>query len=315
VTDETHQPVAESVPRDAAPASDEHGHDPLRGAAFMTLAVLFMVGIDSSANALVDRYPIHQVIFFRGAGALVPIAVMVAVWGGLKSLRVTSWTPHILRAVFSIAAMVAFFLALRFMTLADTTAIAMAAPLFITVLAIPILGETIGPYRWGAVCVGFVGVLVMLRPSPEGLADPVALLPLAAAFSYGMVQVVTRKYAAGETTQAYTAITSALVTAFVGAWCLFQPWVPLRWEDAPWIVGIGLSGTVMTVFLIMAYRAAEASFVSIFDYTILFWAILVGWLLFDEVPDPVTMGGAAIVIASGVFIVHRETVRARKGRS
>lgn len=277
----------------------------------MTIAVIFMVGIDTSANALVDRYPIHQVIFFRGAVALLPIAIFVAFTGGVKTLRVGSWMPHVLRAIFSIGAMMAFFLSLRHMTLADATAIAMAAPLFITALAVPFLRETIGPYRWGAVAVGFAGVVVMLRPSGDGIADPVALLPLGAAVSYALVQIVTRKYAANETTQSYTAVTSLLVTAFVGAWCLTQPWVPMRWEDALAILGIGFSGTVMTVFLIMAYRAAEASFVSIFDYTVLIWAILFGWLLFDETPDPITMAGAVIVVGAGIFIVYRESVRAR----
>jgi len=269
------------------------------------------VGIDVNANLLVDHYPIHQVILFRGVFSILPVVILVFTTGGVSTLRVGAWTPHVLRAIFSIGAMIFFFLSLRYMTLADSTAIAMAAPLFITVLSIPILGEVVGRHRWAAVGVGFIGIIVMLRPSPSGLADPVVLLPIGAALFYGLAQIITRKYAHTETTQAYTAMSTLIISVLAGLYCFTQDWVPLRAEDVPAMVGIGFSGGMMTIFMIIAYRSAEASFVSSMDYTALIWAVLFGWLIFDELPDPITMIGAAIVVVAGLYIVRRETIRAR----
>ena len=124
----------------------------------MTAAVIFMVLIDSGAKALVDTYPVQQIIFFRSAFALIPVGVLVWRGGGWKGVRIRHPWAHLLRAVCGLLAMLTFFTALRTMTLADTTAVAMAAPLFITALAIPVLGERVGVHRWGALVVGMIGV-------------------------------------------------------------------------------------------------------------------------------------------------------------
>ena len=307
------RPVVMTTARDGVrDVSASQQHVPVKGAIFITLAMICAVGIDVNANLLIDRYPVHQVILFRGVFSIIPVVILVMMTGGPKMVRIGAWSPHIQRALYSIGAMIFFFLSLRYMTLADATAIAMAAPLFITVLSIPMLGEVVGRHRWGAVAVGFIGVVVMLRPSPSGLADPVVLMPIGAALFYGLAQIVTRKYAHTESTQAYTAMSTVFVSVFAAAYCLTQDWVPLRLEDAPAMVGIGLCGGVMTIFMIIAYRSAEASFVSSMDYTALIWAVLFGWLIFDELPDPVTMIGAAVVVGAGLYIVRRETIRARE---
>lgn len=284
------------------------GHEPLKGAFYITLAVASMAGIDVCAKALVDDYPVHQVILFRGVFALAPVLALIAFGGGWRSARITYWPPHIARAVLSVGAMAAFFTALRHMTLADATAAAMSAPLFIVVFAVVMLGERAGPVRWTAAAAGFTGVIVMLRPSAEGLAEPAVILALATAVLYALLQVVTRKYAASETTQAYTLSSVVLITLAAGAYALFQDWTLPRWADAPAIIGVGVCGGVSSIFMIMAYRAAEASFVSAMDYTVLIWAVTFGWVFFSEIPDPVTMAGAAIVTGAGLYIVRREAV-------
>lgn len=284
------------------------GHEPLKGAVYITLAVVAMAGIDVCAKALIDDFPIHQVVLFRGVFALLPVMVLIALGGGWRSARIAYWPPHIARAVLTIGALATFFIALRHMTLADATAVAMAAPLFIVVFAVFMLGERVGPVRWAAVTVGFIGVVVMLRPSAGGLAEPAVMMALATAVFYALLQVVTRKYAATETTQAYALSSMVLITLAAGAYSMFQDWTAPQWADAPAIIGIGVCGGVSNILMIMAYRAAEASFVSSMDYTVLIWAALFGWIFFHEIPDPVTMAGGAIVIAAGLYIVRREAL-------
>ncbi|MHC8508947.1 MAG: DMT family transporter [Rhodospirillales bacterium] len=303
------------APHSAPPESAAPGHEPLKGAFYIILAVASMAGIDLCAKLLVDDYPIHQVILFRGVFAVLPAAALIAMSGGWRTARITYWPPHFVRAALSIGAMVTFFLALRYMTLADATAVAMSAPLFIVLFAVVILGERPGPRRWAAVAAGFIGVIVMLRPSPDGLAEPAAVLAITAAACYALLQVVTRKYAATETTQAYTLSATVLIALAAGLYALFQDWTTPQWADAPAIVGIGVCGGVANIFMIMAYRAAEASFVSSMDYTVLIWAVFFGWVFFNELPDPVTMAGAAFVIAAGLYVIQRETSEAKRARA
>jgi drug/metabolite transporter (DMT)-like permease len=284
------------------------GHDPARGAGLMTLAVISMVLIDVCAKQLVHHYPIHQILFFRGIFALLPTMVAVAMGGGLATLRVGRWMPHLLRAALGLIAMGSFFYALRFMTLIDATAIAMAAPLLITILSVPILGEQVGCHRWTAVVVGFIGVIIMLKPDPEQMVQPIVVVPLITALAYALLQVVTRQHAHRESTQAFVFTYLSISTLVPGVFCLYE-WQPVEVETLPAVVGIGVAGGTMMLFMIQAYRVAQASFLAMLDYTALLWAAALGWLFWRELPSASTVAGGAILVAAGIYIVHRESRR------
>ncbi|MEM7251704.1 MAG: DMT family transporter [Pseudomonadota bacterium] len=290
-------------------------HDPLRGALLMNAAIVSMVAIDVFANALVDHYPVHQVMLYRGVFALVPLLLVLAVRKNFGVIRIKSVWPHVMRGVFGLTATYTFFLAIRSMTLVDATAIALSAPLFITVFSIPILGERVGRYRWCAVVIGFVGVLWMLQPTGEGWLEPVALLPLTTGVAYALLQVLTRRFASTETTEAYVFWYLLILTLGSSLACMVAPWEPVNGQHVPLMLGVGIAGFISSVFMVMAYRAAEASFIAPLDYTALVWSGLLGWLIWSEVPSSNTVVGAAVVVSAGLYIVHREIVKGREKES
>lgn len=289
-------------------------HEPARGAMFMTAAVICMVLIDVSAKALVAHYPIQQIFLYRGVFALIPLAFLIWRAGGFRSIKFVHPWIHLARAMCGLGAMGSFFTSLSYLTLIDATAIAMAAPILITALSIPFLGEKVGPHRWAAILVGMIGVVIMLRPSPSGLAVPAALLPLAAAFFYALIQVITRKYAEIETTEALGISYNAILVSVGIVTCALFGWVVPDIEHAPEIVGVGVAGGLTMILMIQAYRLAEASFISALDYTALIWAALLGWVFWQELPDAVTVLGGTVVVAAGLYILRRETIRSGPSR-
>lgn len=291
------------------PKGPDRRHSPAQGAILITIAMVCMVLMDSCGKYLLDYYPIHQILIFRAAFALLPILYLVHRAGGFRALRFNSPVAHIGRAICGIGTMFTFFEALKHMTLVDATAIGMTAPILIALLSIPLLGERVGIHRWTAIAVGLIGVVVMLRPTPSGLAEPAGLLALAAAFLYALIQIITRKYAESETTEAL-GVSYNLILILTGLiLCAIFGYAPVEWGIAPQTIGVGLFGGLMMIFMIGAYRAAEASFISSLDYTAIVWAGLFGWIFWGETPDPITAIGAVIVSGAGLYILRRETMR------
>ncbi len=296
--------------RESSPAQETtRQHRPAQGAMLITIAMVCMALMDSCGKFLVDHYPIHQILIFRAVFALIPILYLIYKAGGFRTLRFKSPTAHIGRAICGIATMFTFFEALKHMTLVDATAVGMTAPILIALLSVPLLGERVGIHRWSAIAVGLVGVVVMLRPTPNGLAEPAALLALAAAFLYALIQIITRKYAESETTEALGFSYNCTLIVVGSLLCAVFGYEPISWEIMPQTVGVGLFGGIMMIFMIAAYRAAEASFISSLDYTAIVWAGVFGWIFWGEVPDTVTAIGATIVTGAGLYILKRETMK------
>jgi drug/metabolite transporter (DMT)-like permease len=210
----------------------------------------------------------------------------------------------VLRSALLFATTALFFIGLSKVPLADATAVMMVAPLLVTALAVPLLGERVGPRRWASVLVGFCGALIVVRPG-AGMASSGALFPLAAAFAYAGYQIATRVVARSDpplTTLLHSALVGAVIASFA---------VPYFWT-APDVLGwlllaaIGLLGGLGHYALIRAFQVAPANLLAPFGYTNLVWATLFGFLLFGDLPDEATLGGAAIIIASGLYVLHRE---------
>ncbi len=265
--------------------------------------------MDATAKWLGASYPIVEVIFFRNLFGLLPILLVVYFEGGVRALHTRHPGMHLLRSFFILIAMFLFFTALRALPLAEATAIAFAAPLFITALSVPMLREHVGWRRWAAVIAGFLGVLVIVRPGAAAFQIE-AVLPLGTAAAFGMVLLLTRRMSRTETTGAI-AFWGTLIPAVVAGLILPFYWVAPAWHDLPTFVLMGLLGGGAAFFLAVAYRNGPAAVIAPFDYTALVWATPLGWLVWGDFPGPWVWLGAAIVIASGLYIIRRETGKGR----
>lgn len=258
-----------------------------------------------------DRIPIGEQIFARSFLALIPLMIMLLWRGEVKSaLRMKSPLRHFTRAFTGIAAMVLMFLGLARLPLADSTAISFVTPLFNVALAAIFLSERVRLWRWSAVFVGFVGVIVMLSPhlgSAEmtNAAAAGALMTLCGAFFTAAAMTQVRSMVNIETT-ASLVFSFQLIAACCGLLMFPWTWIMPTPGDALALLGIGVFGGIAQILLTESYRHAPASVVAPFSYTSMIWAVVLGYFLFRELPDTIVLVGAAIVVAAGLFVIFRE---------
>jgi len=278
--------------------------NPLKAIAMMCVGVACLCVNDAFGKALGAEYPIVQVLFMRNLIAL-PVALALVVWiGGPRALRSHRPAAHLLRGVLWLTAAMMFFSSLQFLPLAEATALIFIAPIFITALSALVLKEHVGWRRWVAVTVGFVGVLIIVRPGGATF-QAASLLPIATAFVYAFLMIAARWVDPREsvwTLMLYLTgaglLLAALIVPFV--------WVPLRSAHLLQFAGLALFGTAGMTLMTHAFRLAPAAIVAPFDYTALIWATVLGLIFWAEVPDAMTFAGAAVIIASGGFIIWRE---------
>lgn len=219
---------------------------------------------------------------------------------------------HGIRAFCGAAAMVCGFYALGRLPLADVTALSFTQPLFVTVLAVLLLGEVVRWRRWLATAAGFLGVLIMVRPGASAF-DPAALVMLASVAGIAIAVCMVKRLPVGESHAAmlaYFCLMSLAITA-VPAVLWWTPPTAMQWLL---LAGVGTLGVASQAMIIRAYRNGEASFVAPFDYLKLILAGVIGFLLFDEVPGPWTLAGAAVIVAAAVYIARREAAQAAASR-
>ena len=279
-----------------------------RGMLLMLASVALFSLMDACLKMLSAHYPPFQVAALRGLSSL-PLVLAWALWTvGPRALLRVRWSLHLLRGVLGIAMMASFVYALKRLPLSTAYSIFFVAPLLITALSVPILGEKVGPRRWSAIAVGLVGVLVVLRPTGEGMLTWAGLAVLVAAFGYAVSAITVRVLARTDPSQAITFWLLALMALGAGALAL-PGWVPLRAQDL-WIVGgIGVAGAIGQYAITEAFRLAEASRVAPLEYSALVWGLLLDLTLWGVLPDAVTWIGAAIIIASGLYLIRREKVQ------
>ena len=279
-----------------------------RGMLLMLASVALFSLMDAGLKLLAAHYPPFQVAALRGLSSL-PLVLAWALWTvGPRALLRVRWPLHLLRGVLGIAMMASFVYALKRLPLSTAYSIFFVAPLLITALSVPILGEKVGPRRWSAIAVGLVGVLVVLRPTGEGMLTWAGLAVLVAAFGYAVSAIAVRVLARTDPSQAITFWLLALMALGAGALAL-PGWVPLRAQDL-WIVGgIGVAGAIGQYAITEAFRLAEASRVAPLEYSALVWGLLLDLTLWGVLPDAVTWIGAAIIIASGLYLIRREKVQ------
>lgn len=284
---------------------------PLLGIGLKVAATFVFMAMAAIARHLGDAIPVGQLVFFRSAFAFLPIAAFMAAAGqGLSALATKQPLSHARRAFTGVVAMFTYFGALTYLPLADVTAISFASPLMVVVFAALFLGESVRLYRWSAVAAGFVGVLIMISPhlgqgSAEGSAAIGIALAVANTVFVAFTMIFIRLMSGSESALAIT-FYFQLTCALVSLMTLPFAWVTPDLGQMGLLVSLGVLGGIGQLFMTNGYRFAQASTLANFDYVAMIWAILFGWLFFSELPAPAVYVGAAVVIASGLFIVWRE---------
>jgi len=277
----------------------------MTGIASMCAGVACLSLLDACAKWLGQHYPVPQVVFFRTAVALPVIAAMAIAAAGAGSLKTRRPVFHLLRGLIATGAIYSFFFGLTLVSLAEATAIVFSAPLFVTALSVAVLGERVGPRRWGAVLAGFIGVLVVVQPGAPSF-QPAALIIIGTALLYASLMIMVRMTGEGESVWALT-FYMTLVPLIASSATLPAFWRTPELAHLPAIFGVGLAGAAAFTLINQAFRLAPASVVAPFDYTGLVWAVLLGWVVWRDVPGPWVIVGAAIIVASGLYVIWRES--------
>jgi len=276
------------------------------GAIHMMVGLFLFSVMDVLIKWKAADYPVHQLVFFRASFGLFPCFVMIWQAGGLATLKTRRPGEHFLRGLVGLGAMWLLFRAYGPMKLADIGAILFAAPLFLTALAGPALGETVGFRRWTAVLVGFVGVLLIVKPGSTAL-QPEAVGVLGAAFLFAVAMILIRRLGSTESPGTITFFFSIFVTvAAVGMIAQFG-WVTPTPADFTVLATIGLIGGTAQLFLTQSLRLGEAAVVSPLRYSSIVWVVAFGYVFWGELPDMMVVSGLVTVICSGLYILHRET--------
>ncbi len=304
---------SEAGDRQAAAELDEHGH-PLAGIVLKVLSVTFFVAMQSFIKAA-GALPSGQIVFFRSLFAIVPILIFLAMQGKLGTALATKRPlNHVLRGTVGVIAMSLGFFALTRLPLPEAITLNYAQPLLVVVFSAVFLGEAIRIYRWSAVAVGMIGVLVVSWPNltlfaaPAGIGRAEALGVVAALVSAGVSAIallLVRNLVRTERTGTIV-LWFSLTASLVGLATLPFGWNALSASQALFLVACGLAGGIAQMLMTEAYRHAEASTVAPFEYTSLLIGIAVGYLVFGDRPTVNTLIGGAIVVAAGLFIIWRE---------
>jgi drug/metabolite transporter (DMT)-like permease len=280
------------------------------------LGILLIVASSISfalMNAVVKLVSGHlgpvEIGFFRQLFSLVPVVSMVIHQGGPSMLRTQRPFGHLFRGLIGNSAMIIFFLSVAKLPLADANALSFASPLFITALSMPLLGEAVGKHRWSAVIVGFAGVMVMTNPGGNwfsGNAGVGAGMGVLAAFMSALMTITIRQLNKTEPPVRIVFYFATIGTILFGG-LLTIFWVTPMLPELGGLMVVGLTGGLSQLLMTYAYRHAPASTLAPFGYVSILWSTALGYLIWSELPGPRILIGASIVIASGLYIIYRET--------
>ena len=299
------QPSAPSDPLTAVPAPDAGAAQRGKAIALMLLGVGLFSIMDAIIKWLGPGYPTVQLIFFRSVCAFLPLAFIVFRGGIGNALRVKDPVSHVLRSLVGLIALSCFFYAFARMPLAEVVAITFAAPVFVTALSVPLLGERVGPRRWTAVLVGFLGVLIMVRPG-AAVFETIALVPLGGVVFYALAMILVRKLSRTETSASIVFYFTVTTTVVSGALLPFS-WVMPDGLDWALLASLGLIGGCAQIAFTRAVALADVAVIMPFEYSAMIWAAALGFFIWGELPGFAVWLGAAIVIASGLYILFRES--------
>jgi drug/metabolite transporter (DMT)-like permease len=282
--------------------------DPIKAIVLAVSATVLFGSSDTISKYLSGSLPIVEFIWIRYVLFLITAACLVR----RRSILPRNPGLQITRGLCVVGSSILFVYGVRQMTMAQATTISFLSPLLITILSIPLLGETVGPRRWAAVAVGMLGMLVVVRPGLGGF-QPAALFGVASAFCWALALIITRKISNSDTPQTTVLWSAGIGTAVLSLILPFQAiWPTPKQLGLSLVLGVLASGGQWVV--ILAHRIAPASLLAPFFYGQLLWVSVLGFLVFGNLPDIWTIVGAAIIVASGLYTAHRERVRRQERR-
>ena len=270
------------------------------GIFFAIFAYLAFSLLDTIQKTLIIYYSVFQILFIKYFFTFFLSLIESKRKKNFKFYLTSNWKLQLLRSLLSILESGCFILAFRYLSLADAHSIGALTPIVVVVLSYIFLREKISPRIWFAVFIGFIGVLIIMRPGLT-VFDPASLIPLAAAFFLGLYQIVTRKVSAvdnNETSLFYAGIVGMFLMGFIS----FFYWKPISVDFILMFLGVGALYSSGVYFQIVALSKARASIVQPFHYTLIFWSIIFGFLFYKDIPDLFTITGAVVIIISGVYI-------------
>ncbi len=280
---------------------------PVKGLVYMLAAVLAFSAMDAAAKWLTADYSVVEIaVLSRLISPFLALAIAMQ-QGGMGTLRTRHPFWHLFRAAANGITLLAFFGALIFLPLADTVAITFVSPLIMCALAVPMLKERVGPRRWAAIVVGFLGVLVITQPSGAGFGWG-AVLALGAAFGDALGINITRRMSVTESSHSMLFWSSAILIAAFGAAMLALPsqWVTPSAHDLLPIAILSLTGCGAQFCLAQAFRYGEVSLLAPLEYGALIWAAVFGYVFWGDLPTLTVLAGVAIIIASSAYVARRE---------
>lgn len=282
----------------------DRGQNAALGIAFM-LAGIFLFSVnDTLGKWLAGTYAAPQILLLRSVASLIILAPIVAHRGFMTLIRVERPWLQLLRAVIGSVEVMLFYWAVHYLPLADAMTYYLAGPIYVTVMAALFLGERVGWRRWAAVIAGFAGVVIALGPSLASFGWP-SLIALAGSLHYAVFIVFTRVLRG--TSDVVMAVWQLVLSVIVGAALSPLTWQPFAgWSDAALLLTLGIGSLGGIVLVNRSLTVAPASVVVPYQYTMIVWAALFGYLAFGDVPRVATLVGAAIIVAAGLFIYFRE---------
>tara|TARA_B100000029_G_C17574186_1_gene957630 strand:+ start:1247 stop:2149 length:903 start_codon:yes stop_codon:yes gene_type:complete len=270
---------------------------------FMILGMFCLSVNDVNVKWLNQKFPVWEVVFFRAFSGMI-ISIFLVLKFGIKTLKTTKPIAHLIRSFSAVATVVLYFFGLKFLQLSENVALAHSGPIIATVLAVPILGEKLGIKRLSAVVFGFIGVLIIVQPGSD-LFKIESLLPIGSAvfmaFSYLSLRFIMK-------TDSSISIIFYYSLALLTTSILFFPAdfkIPNNLELAL-LLGLGVMGSLGHYFLSQAAKRADTAIITPFEYSAFIWVIILGYIVFGEIPSSTVLLGGIIIIISGIYIIYRE---------
>jgi drug/metabolite transporter (DMT)-like permease len=277
----------------------------LLGIVYIVLAIFMLASMDAVAKVLVTSdYSSFQILFLRGCINLVLLSCLMPFMGGLKLIKTNRFWAHGLRGLFGFLAPLCFFTALMSMQLAEATVIFFVAPFVMTAMSVPLFKEQVGIHRWGAIIVGFCGVLYVAQPTSE-IFNPAVFLVLAASLAYSFLMLSSRWLGKVDATYTIVFYVTFWVTLFSSTTVYFV-WKDMPVDDLLAVGAMAVLSLAGNFFIVKAFTIGEVGAITPFEYTGLLWAVTFGFVFFDEVPGMNVWIGMGIIAASGLYMVFRE---------